>query len=81
MEAEFAAPQWVFGLSHFDIDTDGTIVATALAVGRTTLLVLRDDEPPRDPEGTLDKPGEAGPVSGQTRGPGPARNGARPNPR
>jgi short-subunit dehydrogenase len=39
------------------------------------------DEPPRDPEGTLDKPGEAGPVSGQTRGPGPARNGARPNAR
>ncbi|HXU01408.1 MAG TPA: short-chain dehydrogenase, partial [Polyangia bacterium] len=36
------------------------------------------DEAPRDPEGTLDKPGEAGPVSGQTRGTGPARNGARP---
>jgi short-subunit dehydrogenase len=32
------------------------------------------DEPPRDPEGTLDKPGE----SGQKRGSGPARNGARP---
>jgi short-subunit dehydrogenase len=39
------------------------------------------DEPPRDPEGTLDKPGEGGEVSGQTRGPGPARNGARPNAR
>ena len=39
------------------------------------------DEPPRDPEGTLDKPGEAGQVSGQTRGTGPSRNGARPNPR
>ena len=39
------------------------------------------DEPPRDPEGTLDKPGEAGQVSGQTRGTGPARNGARPNAR
>jgi short-subunit dehydrogenase len=39
------------------------------------------DEPPRDPEGTLDKPGEAGPVTGQTRGPGPSRNGARPGPR
>lgn len=37
------------------------------------------DEPPRDPEGTLDKPGEESPVTGQTRGPGPARNGARPN--
>jgi short-subunit dehydrogenase len=39
------------------------------------------DEPPRDAEGTLDKPGEAGPVSGQTRGTGPGRNGARPNAR
>lgn len=39
------------------------------------------DEPPRDPEGTLDKAGEAGQVSGQTRGTGPARNGARPNAR
>ena len=39
------------------------------------------DEPPRDPEGTLDKPGEAGQVSGQKRGTGPARNGARPNAR
>ena len=39
------------------------------------------DEPPRDAEGTLDKPGEAGQVSGQTRGTGGARNGARPNAR
>jgi short-subunit dehydrogenase len=39
------------------------------------------DEPPRDPAGTLDKPGEAGQVSGQTRGTGPAPNGARPNAR
>jgi hypothetical protein len=39
------------------------------------------DEPPRDPEGTLDKPGEAGQVSGQTRGTGGVRNGARPNAR
>jgi short-subunit dehydrogenase len=38
------------------------------------------DEPPRDAEGTLDKPGEAGQVSGQTRGTG-GRNGARPNAR
>jgi short-subunit dehydrogenase len=35
------------------------------------------DEPPRDPEGTLDKPGE----SGRTRGSGPSRHGARPSPR
>jgi len=35
------------------------------------------DEPPRDPEGTLDKPGEAGQVSGQTRGTDGVKNGAR----
>ena len=39
------------------------------------------DEAPCDPEGTLDKPAEAGQVSGQKRGTGPSRNGARPNPR
>ena len=39
------------------------------------------DEPPRDPEGTLDKPGEAGQVSGQTHGTGGAKNGARPHAR
>jgi short-subunit dehydrogenase len=36
------------------------------------------DEPPRDAEGTLDKPGEAGQVSGQKRGTGPSPDGARP---
>jgi short-subunit dehydrogenase len=39
------------------------------------------DEPPRDPEGTLDKPGEDGQVSGQKRGTGGASNGARPHAR
>ena len=39
------------------------------------------DEAPRDPEGALDKPSETTTVSGQTRGPGPAPNGARPNAR
>ena len=39
------------------------------------------DEAPRDPEGALDKPSETTTASGQTRGPGPARNGARPNAR
>ena len=39
------------------------------------------DEPPRDPEGTLDKPGEDGQVSGRKRGTGGARNGARPHAR
>ena len=41
MEAEFAGPQWVFGLSDVDIDADGTIVASAVAQGRSGLLVLR----------------------------------------
>ncbi len=50
MDAEFAGPQWVFGLSDFDIDADGTIVATASAPGGTRLLRLRDGEPPRDLE-------------------------------
>jgi dipeptidyl aminopeptidase/acylaminoacyl peptidase len=48
MDAEFAGPQWVFGLSDFDIDGDGTIVATASAPGGTRLLRIRDGEPPRD---------------------------------
>lgn len=48
MEAEFAGPQWVFGLSDYDIDRDGTIVAVASALGGTRLLVLRSGEAPRE---------------------------------
>ena len=48
MEAELAGAQWVFGLSDVDIDADGTIVAGAVAQGRSRLLVLRDGEPPRE---------------------------------
>ena len=37
MEAEFADPQWVFGLSTYGIDDDGTIVAAARSGGRDRL--------------------------------------------
>jgi dipeptidyl aminopeptidase/acylaminoacyl peptidase len=48
MEAEFAGPQWVFGLSDFDIDADGTIVAAASSMGRQRLLVIRPGESPTE---------------------------------
>jgi dipeptidyl aminopeptidase/acylaminoacyl peptidase len=37
MEAEFAGPQWVFGLSWYGIADDGTIVAIARRAGRDEL--------------------------------------------
>ncbi len=40
MEAEFAAPQWVFGMSWFGIAPDGTIVATAQSNGRDHLWMI-----------------------------------------
>jgi dipeptidyl aminopeptidase/acylaminoacyl peptidase len=55
MEAEFAGPQWVFGLSDFDIDHDGTIVAAPSSLGRHRLLLLREGEPPRDLEVEADR--------------------------
>ena len=33
-DAEFAAPQWVFGMTWFGIARDGTIVATVHREGR-----------------------------------------------
>ena len=33
MTAEFAGPQWVFGLSDYDIDSDGTVIASAFDMG------------------------------------------------
>jgi dipeptidyl aminopeptidase/acylaminoacyl peptidase len=47
MSAEFAGPQWVFGLSDFDIDDDGTIAAAANAAGGQRLVVLRPGQAPR----------------------------------
>ena len=40
IDAEFAGPQWVFGLRWFDIAPDGTIVAVASEEGVDTLHVL-----------------------------------------
>lgn len=39
-EAEFAGPQWVFGLSTYAIDGDGTIVAAARSRGLDRLVVV-----------------------------------------
>jgi dipeptidyl aminopeptidase/acylaminoacyl peptidase len=54
MEAEFAGPQWVFGLSDFDVDADGTIVAAASSMGRQRLLVIRPGETPTELPVTAD---------------------------
>src|SRR3954447_824679 len=40
MQAEFAGPQWVFGMSWYGIDDDGTIVAIARRDGRDELWRL-----------------------------------------
>jgi dipeptidyl aminopeptidase/acylaminoacyl peptidase len=45
-EAEFAGPQWVFGMSWYGVASDGTIVAIVRSAGSDTLwLVPRDGEP------------------------------------
>jgi len=41
MEAEFAGPQWVFGLSWYGIDEDGSILAIARRDGRDQLWHIR----------------------------------------
>lgn len=40
MEAEFAAPQWVFGMSWYGIADDGTIVASARRAGGDELWMI-----------------------------------------
>ncbi len=40
MKAEFAAPQWVFGMTWFGIAPDGTIVATVHRGGRDELWMI-----------------------------------------
>jgi dipeptidyl aminopeptidase/acylaminoacyl peptidase len=40
MKAEFAAPQWVFGMTWYGIAPDGTIVATAHHEGRDELWMI-----------------------------------------
>jgi dipeptidyl aminopeptidase/acylaminoacyl peptidase len=47
-EAEFAGPQWVFGMSWFGIAPDGSIVAVARRAGRSELwLVPTSGQPER----------------------------------
>lgn len=43
MAAEFADPQWVFGMSSYAIDADGKIVAAARSDGRDRLYRLTPD--------------------------------------
>ena len=48
MEAEFAGPQWVFGLSDYGIDADGTVVAASFAMGDMRLWAVAPGAAPRD---------------------------------
>ncbi len=48
MEAEFAGAQWVFGLSDYAIDGDGTVVAASFDMGVTRLWALRQGQAPRE---------------------------------
>ncbi len=43
-EAEIGGPQWVFGLSDYDIDADGTIYAFAHGPEGARLLALGSGE-------------------------------------
>jgi dipeptidyl aminopeptidase/acylaminoacyl peptidase len=47
MEAEFAGPQWVFGRSWFACLPDGRIAAVANRDGLRRLLLISEDQPPR----------------------------------
>ena len=40
MEAEIGGPQWVFGLSDYDVDADGSVYAFASGPGGARLLWL-----------------------------------------
>jgi dipeptidyl aminopeptidase/acylaminoacyl peptidase len=40
MDAEIGGPQWVFGLSEYDIDTDGTVLAFATGPDGSRLLAI-----------------------------------------
>lgn len=50
MAAEFAGPQWVFGLADHDVDRDGTLVAAASGPAGARLLALSPGEAPRQIE-------------------------------
>jgi dipeptidyl aminopeptidase/acylaminoacyl peptidase len=48
MAAEVGGPQWVFGLSEYDIDTDGTIYAFAHGPEAAQLLAVAPGGTPRE---------------------------------
>ena len=48
MEAEIGGPQWVFGLSDYDIDGDGTVYAFAHGPRGARLLALGQNQAPRE---------------------------------
>jgi dipeptidyl aminopeptidase/acylaminoacyl peptidase len=48
MEAEIGGPQWVFGLSDYDVDADGTIYAFAHGPSGARLLALAASEASRE---------------------------------
>ncbi len=50
MEAEVGGPQWVFGLSEYDIDADDTIYAFAHGPDGARLLALGQSTAPREIE-------------------------------
>jgi len=43
MSAEFAGPQWIFGMTWYGIDDDGTIVAAARGNARENLWLITPD--------------------------------------
>ena len=55
MTAEFAGAQWVFGLSDYAIDADGTVVAASFDMGRMRLWAIREGERPRDLQVSADE--------------------------
>ena len=48
MEAEIGGPQWVFGLSDYDVDADGSVYAFASGPGGARLLSLAPAMAPRE---------------------------------
>jgi dipeptidyl aminopeptidase/acylaminoacyl peptidase len=55
MSAEFGGAQWVFGLSDYGVDEDGTVVAASFDMGRTRLWALREGQPPSDLQVSADE--------------------------
>ncbi len=50
MQAEFAAPQWIFGMRWFGVASDGTVVATVHRQGRDELWMIPLEGPPEQIE-------------------------------